>query len=290
MTFETASTVRPETAQPRRSPKLARSLQSKDSLSGAPFDGKPARLTHGGARLRADRTSDALRPGQARAIILAAHHAHSIGEPFTRMLTVHWERAGIPDSQAAAATGKLTKLASDWTRRRGSRILWAWTRENDTGKGSHLHLLIACPAHLQVGRMWRRWLRTITGRPYRAGTINTRRIGGALAAPNRDQGDYRANLWNAAAYVCKGVRPDDAALLGIGRVEAGGTVIGKRSAVCQPLLKLGRIEAQSVIAARLPFSAFTQTVPGAVIPAGSSGLAKARPNNSRVLPAISPAP
>ena len=85
-------------------------------------------------------------------------------------------------------------------------------------------------------RKWRRWLRTITGLPYRAGVIDTERIGGTLSAATRDPDGYRQNLFNAAAYVCKGVRPADAAGLGIKRVEDGGRVIGKRSAVCQQLL------------------------------------------------------
>lgn len=206
------------------------------SKSGAPFDGKPASKGHGGARLRADRTSDHLDARQARSIILAAHVAERIGQPFTRMVTVHWERAGIPDHAAAAATGRLTKLASDWSRRQGSPILWAWTRENDHGKGSHLHMLIACPAALPIGRMWRRWLRSITGQPYRAGILNTRRIGGALSTPLACPASYHANLSAAVGYICKGVRPEDAPDLGLGRVEPGGIIVGKRAAVCQALL------------------------------------------------------
>jgi hypothetical protein len=210
------------------------------SKSDTPSDGKHTLSGHGGARLSAYRTSDHLTAKQMQAVMLATLAAHDIGEPFTRMVTVHWERAGIADDRATLATGKLTKLASDWARRRGARILWAWTRENDMGKGNHLHLLIACPAHLPIGRMWRRWLRSITGKPYRTGTINTRRIGGSLAMPAADPAAYRQNLFNAAAYVCKGARPDDAAWLGIKRVKDGGRVIGKRSAVCQPLLALCR--------------------------------------------------
>ena len=206
------------------------------SKSDAAFDEKHALSGHGGARLRADRTSDHLTFKQARAIMLAALSAESIGQPFTRMVTIHWERAGITDNHAATVTGKLTKLMSDWARRRGFRILWAWTRENDKGKGSHLHMLIACPSVLPIGRMWRRWLRSITGTPYRAGVVNTRRIGGALSAPSANPAAYHQHLFNAVAYVCKGVQPECAAGLGISRVENGGRVIGKRSAVCQLLL------------------------------------------------------
>jgi len=209
-------------------------------LSGAPFDGKPALSGHGGARLRADRTSDCLTAKQARAIMLASLAAERIGEPFTRMVTIHWEKLGIADHQAANANGRLTKLASDWARRRGGRVLWAWARENGIGKGSHVHILLACPRHLLIGRMWLRWLRSITGSPYRVGAVNTRRIGGTLSAPARDPAAYHQHLFKAATYVCKGVRPEEAAGLGILRTEFGGRVIGKRSAVCQPLLKLCR--------------------------------------------------
>lgn len=88
--------------------------------------------------------------------------------------------------------------------------------------------------------MWRRWLRSITGQPYRAGAIDTQRIGGSLAAPVRDPAAYRQHLFNVVAYACKGVRPEDAASLGLPRTEDGGRVIGKRSAVCPALLKLTR--------------------------------------------------
>ena len=240
MSRATSRAALPQSAELRRSPELAQGLPYSNSLSVTPIDAKTAPSSHGGARLRADRLSDHLALHHARAIMLAALEAHDIGEPFTRMVTVHWQRAGIPDDRAALATGKLIKLASDWARRRGGRILWAWARENDKGKGSHLHLLIACPAHLPIGRMWRRWLRSITGRPYRAGAIDTQRIGGSLAAPVRDPAAYRQNLFNAAAYVCKGIRQDDIASLGLPRTEDGGRVIGKRSAVCQPLLRLCR--------------------------------------------------
>lgn len=200
---------------------------------------------HGGARLRADRTSEQLSFKQAWAIMQAALAAERTGEPFTRMVTLHWERAGIADNHAATATSKLTKLMSDWARRRGARILWAWTRENDNGKGSHLHMLIACPPALPIGRMWRRWLRSITGAPYRAGVVNTRRIGGALSAPDSNPAAYHQHLFNAVAYICKGVRPECAAELGIKRVENGGRVIGKRSAVCQALLASARLTQRS---------------------------------------------
>lgn len=236
----TSRAVRPRSARLRHSSELAQSVQSKRSLSGAVPDGKATVSGHGGARLRADRTSVHLASHHARALMLAALAAERIGEPFTRMVTVHWEKLGIADHQAAKATGRLIKLASDWARRRGGRVLWAWVRENGIGKGSHAHILLACPTPLLIGRMWRRWLRTITGQPYRAGAIDTQRIGGSLSAAASGPAAYHLHLFKAVAYVCKGVLSEDAASLGLPRTEDGGRVIGKRSAVCQPLLKLCR--------------------------------------------------
>lgn len=202
--------------------------------------------------MRGDRQTDALPKRQAEAIIQAALAADRIGQPFTRMVTVHWEALGITDAQAADATGRLVKLAMDWTRRRGSALQWAWVRETGPGKGSHVHMLIACPRHLPIGRMWRRWLKSITGRPYprrpkgvrrakhKHKPIDTRRIGGTLAVAQGDPVEYLKHLSKVVAYVCKGVSPADAAALGLLRLEDGGRVTGKRSAVCQQLLAASR--------------------------------------------------
>lgn len=234
----TSRNALPETADLRPSPKMAHYLQFKHSLSVTPIDAKPALSGHGGARLRADRTSDHLSLRQARRIMLSALAAERLGQPFTRFVTVHWERIGIGDAQAADATGRLVKLAKDWARKRGGSILWAWVRENGIGKGSHVHMLLACRPELPIGRMWRRWLQAITGRPYRAGTIHTRRIGGTLRAAYTNPAAYHAALSNVVAYVCKGVRADDAQALGLHRLETGGEIIGKRAAWSQGLPEL----------------------------------------------------
>jgi len=239
MPRSTSRATAPRSTQTRATERTGTALAINcTGKSEAPFDGKPTSAGHGGARLRADRTSDHLTAKQARAIMLAALAAERIGQPFTRMVTVHWERAGIPDHAAAAATGRLVKLATDWARRQGARIRWAWTRENDPGKGSHLHLLLACPRSLPIGRMWRRWLRAITGRPYRSGIMNTRRIGDSLSLPLDYPSAYREHLFKATAYLCKNVDPAAAPAFGLKRIEPGGRVIGKRSSVCQGLSKL----------------------------------------------------
>jgi hypothetical protein len=101
-------------------------------------------------------------------------------------------------------------------------------------------MLVACPAHLPIGRMWLRWMRTITGKPYRHKVITTKRIAGTLSAPFTVPAAYHQNLFKTVAYVCKGVRSEDAAGLGLQHTEYGSRVLGKRAAVCPALLKLCR--------------------------------------------------
>ena len=115
-------------------------------------------------------------------------------------------------------------------------MIWAWVRENDSGdgsKGSHVHILLHCPATVPIGSMWRRWLKRITGHAYRRGTVHTSRIGGSLNTYATFPTVYRANLDRVLAYLCKGVRPEVGATLGLPRTEPSGLVIGKRAAICQ---------------------------------------------------------
>jgi hypothetical protein len=202
------------------------------------FDAKLPIQSWGGARNRADRLSDHLPHAKARAIIAAAYRAQSIGKPFTRFITVHWQGAGIGDDGAAWATGRLIKLAADWAASKGERLFWAWVRENDTGdgsKGSHIHILLNAPDGLPIGRMWRRWLRRITGKPYRRNTIKSVSIGGSLRTAYTSPERYAVNLAAVLAYVCKGVHSADGAILGLPRTEPGGLIIGKRAAWSQSL-------------------------------------------------------
>src|SRR3546814_15908735 len=71
------------------------------------------RSRRGGARNRADRVSQSLSMRQARNIIDAVRYAYWIDLPLNRHVTVHWERAGISDDRAAAATSQFLKLARD---------------------------------------------------------------------------------------------------------------------------------------------------------------------------------
>jgi hypothetical protein len=212
-------------------------------MSGTVVDAKPM-LTWGGRRNRRDRVSYALPLAKARAIIGAAYRARAIGLPFNRHVTVHWTALGLTDADAAEATGRLAKLAADWLRTKGQQFACAWVREHDIGdgsKGSHVHILLHCPDTLPIGRMWLRWLRTVSGRPYRRGGVHTTRIGGTLNCHRSNPASYDANLDAVLAYIAKGVSPADAATLGLPKQQVGGCIIGKRAGSSQNIGAKSRV-------------------------------------------------
>lgn len=241
--------------------------------------------TWGGRRNSATRTSSSLSLNQATQIIEAAQFAAAIGLPFNRHVTIHWEQAGIPDCRAAWATGRFLKLAGDWVAKRGGRfskvernrqrIAWAWVRENGDRKGSHVHILLHLPVNkiagkngrpcadntpgkqrARLGNMSRRWLRSITGKPYRVGTIKTARIGGTANAAMTAPAAYQVNLAAVVGYILKGASPVAAQTLGLERLEAGGILIGKRAATSQNVGRAARERRNKLeenIRARVPF-------------------------------------
>jgi hypothetical protein len=171
----------------------------------------------------------------------AAQFAAAAGMPFNRHLTIHWQQAGIPDERAAWATGRFLKLAGDWVAKRGGRFAWAWVRENGERKGSHAHILLHIPAGTRIGTMQRRWLRSVTGKPYSASTIKTARIGGTARAAQSAPAAYRANLAAVVGYVLKGASQAAARKLELQRLEAGGRIIGKRAATSQNIGRKARV-------------------------------------------------
>jgi hypothetical protein len=186
----------------------------------------------GGDRSKA--TSDCLTRQHVLTIIGAAQEAMDIDLAFNLFVSIHWTRAGLTDAQAARATGRLIKLAGNWMRSRGGWLPWAWVRENSTAgddKGSHVHIMLHCPAGLPLARQLRRWLKRITGRPYRASVIRTLRIGGTLSCHRTSPDLYRENLQSIVAYLSKGAPQSVLDELHIDRIhEPQGRIIGKRAA------------------------------------------------------------
>ncbi|MFC4290876.1 hypothetical protein ACFOWX_00405 [Sphingorhabdus arenilitoris] len=190
----------------------------------------------GGARNSADRTSHGLNERMARRLIAACKKAVEIGLPLNRHVTVHWGKFDIPDSQVIQVIGKFVKLMSDWLRTKGQRAAWLWVREQGTStKGSHVHILLHCPSNIPLGRMWRRWLSKVSGKPYRKGAVHTSRIGGTLNCYKTSPDRYRVNLQNVMGYLLKGADDETAKAIGLQRIEYTGGIIGKRASVAQCL-------------------------------------------------------
>lgn len=189
----------------------------------------------GGARNRADRVSHALAAAQIANLGAAERHAAAIGLPFTRMLTIHWEAAGLPLEGIAKATGRFTDLLRKALARHGSETAWVWVHENGEGKGGHCHLLAHVPAELVplVAALQRGWLRRITGNPYRARVIHSKPIGGRLGLEVGNPDLHAVNAQAALAYVLKGASPKVASQFGLERLEPGGRIVGKRCGTSQ---------------------------------------------------------
>ena len=191
--------------------------------------------SRGGARNRADRTSDALTKAQIANLMAAESHSRAIGLPFTRMITIHWQAAGVALGEMVKATGRFLDLLTKALARHKSKTAWLWTLENGDRKGGHCHLLVHVPAALVsvLTRLQKGWLRRITGKAYRSRVIHSKPIGGRLGIEAGNPELHAANLADALGYVLKGVNPEAATKFGLSRFEPGGHIIGKRCATSQ---------------------------------------------------------
>ncbi|RED17494.1 hypothetical protein DFR46_2541 [Parasphingopyxis lamellibrachiae] len=170
---------------------------------------------------------------QAVNLARAAIHAWEINLPLNRLLTIHWEAAGVKDEQAGRATSKMIKLISDWLSTRGLQTAWIWVRENGLREGSHVHIAIHVPIDTSLGPKQQRWLRRITGIKYRKGVIKTRCIGRSAKAAFSEPTGYSINMLNVVAYLLKGINPTSAKEIGLLRCSPTGVIVGKRSATSQ---------------------------------------------------------
>ena len=195
----------------------------------------PQRTGRGGAHNRADRESHTLTAAQIGHLMAAERHAAQIGLIFTRMITIHWEAAGVPLEGIAKATGRFTDLMTRTLARHGSRTAWIWTHENCGPKGGHCHLLVHVPAELVpvLTKLHRGWLRRITGKPYRARVIHSKPIGGRLGLETGNFDLHAVNLESALGYILKGAGPEAGPEFAYALLKPGGRVIGKRCGTSQ---------------------------------------------------------
>lgn len=208
---------------------------------------KPAKIAskdRGGARNFASRESDALSAAHVTNLIAAVSHANAIGLPLNRMITIHWERAGISLEAIPGATGRFIDMMAKAMSRHGSKTAWAFVHENGDRKGGHCHLLahVASAMVPIVTGMQKRWLRRIADRPYRARVILSRPIGGRLGLETSNPNLYAENLAEVLAYTIKGADPDAARKFELLRLKPGGRVIGKRCGTSQNIGRKARMQ------------------------------------------------
>lgn len=201
-------------------------------------------VRRGGANNSARRESYSLKAPQIANLLAAGRHAMLIGLPFNRMITIHWEAAGVPLAYMAKATGRFVDLMSKALARHGSRTAWMWVHENGDKKGGHCHLLAHVPAHLVtvVTRLQRGWLRQITGKPYKARVIHSKPIGRRLGWEISNPPSHATNLETVLDYIFKEADRNSIAQFGLTRYELGGRVIGKRCATSQNIAKKARAD------------------------------------------------
>jgi len=167
--------------------------------------------------------------------LAAAEHATAIGLPLNRMVTIHWESAGVPLSAMPRATGRFTDMLAKALARQGAKTSWVWVHEGGPEKGGHCHLLAHVPADLvqMVTRAQRGWISRITGKPYLARVIRSTPIGRRLGLEDGNPPLHAANLDAALRYIVKGASPESASQFGLTRLEPGGLILGKRSGTSQ---------------------------------------------------------
>lgn len=195
----------------------------------------PCSTGRGGARNRADRESDALTAIQIANLEAADRHARAIGLPFTRMITIHWQAAGVALADMVKATGRFLDLLTKALARNETKTAWLWTLENGDRKGGHCHLLVHVPAVLvsKLTRLQKGWLKRISGRDYVKGVIHSKPIGGWLGLEIGNPELHAVNLAVALGYVLKGANAEAAEQFNLARLEAGGRIIGKRCGTSQ---------------------------------------------------------
>lgn len=159
---------------------------------------------HGGARNSRGRVSYQLTERQCRDLLRAVEVAEALGKPFNRWITITWERNGIEPRDNAGATGRFIKLASDWMRARGHRLVWAWVQEWSDQNGAHVHMLLHVPPALAplFSPMPNRWVRTVLGRANIARTLRTEKLATG-EGEGSDPAAYRAQVKGKTHYMLK---------------------------------------------------------------------------------------
>lgn len=186
-------------------------------------------------RNHADRQSLALKVEQVGNLIAAEQHSRSIGLPFTRMITILWEEAGVPLDKMANATGRYIDLLTKTIKRHGGETSWIWVHENGERKGGHVHILAHIPSSLVqlISKRNRRWIRKISGKRYQRKVVLSKPLGGRLGLERTNPALLASNVCEALSYCLKGADEEGLETFRLTRSNFGGLIIGKRCGTSQ---------------------------------------------------------
>lgn len=194
----------------------------------------------GGARNRADRSSDGLTDTQVDSLLAASAFAIATGRTFQRHWIIHYGKAGIDARDGARFVSHVLALASKQARREGGELTALWVRERASEKGEHAHILLHLPAAMRLHGRTRRWIETAGGK-WQPGVSRIRIIGGRLSKLERDRNARLAtNAANVTRYLLKAADVETGARLNLTQAGRGGEIIGKRCGWTQNIGKAAR--------------------------------------------------
>ena len=199
----------------------------------------------GGARNRADRTSDGLTDTQVASMIDAAAFALATGRTFQRHWIIHYGKAGIGEHDGARFVSRVLALVGKQARREGGTLTALWVRERASDKGEHVHILLHLPAAMRLHGRTRRWIEAAGG-TWQAGVSQVRIIGGRLLPEFQKASErHAANAANVVRYFLKAGNRQTGERLGLTRAGTGGCIVGKRCGWSQNIGKAARGAAKS---------------------------------------------
>ncbi|QJB69876.1 hypothetical protein [Parasphingorhabdus halotolerans] len=161
-------------------------------------------LQHGGSRRQRDVASNQLTEKQCRDLIGAAMVAWESGCPFNRFITLLWERSGVDARRNGETTARFVKLASDWARRHGDRLVWAWVQEHGWKNGADVHLILHVPPELDpiFKAMPAKWTKLCLPGAYVRKTLQCQKIRFGDIAVNNPEA-YETAIMGKVHYMLK---------------------------------------------------------------------------------------
>lgn len=215
----------------------------------------------GGARNRADRSSDLLADAKVAELLDAAAFALATGRVFQRHWIVHYGKAGVQPRDGMRFVSKLLNLVSKQARREGGEMTALWVRERASDYGEHVHILLHLPADMRLHGRTRRWIEAALrhangvfrhqyaparprarGSGWTKGASMVRIVAGRLNKIGaNNSAKHRANAANVVRYLLKSANADTGAALELTRAGCRGTIIGKRCGWTQNIGKSCRL-------------------------------------------------